>query len=75
MNEKYLIKLTEKYENLSNLIEWAWSKIVGWGCGYFDHWILLNHKTIRVFYYRPRNGGLASDDFSVDEILKIINKD
>lgn len=75
MNKKYVVKLIEKYEDLSSSIEGAWKEIIGWGYGYFSHWILLNDSTIRIFYNRPRNGGIDQDDISIDDILKVINKE
>jgi hypothetical protein len=74
MNKKYIVKLDEKYEELSDQIKHAWEQIIGWGCGYFDSWSILSDQTIRVRYERPRNGGLDFDDIDIDDILKIINK-
>lgn len=75
MNKKYLFKLIEKYEDLSSSIEFAWKKIIGPGCGYFDSWIILDDNTIKVAYYRPRNGGLDHDYINIDDLLKVINND
>jgi len=75
MNKKYVVKLVEKYEDLSSSIEGAWKEIIGWGCGYFDHWVLLDDSTIRVFYNKSSRcrGGIDQDDISIDDILKVIN--
>jgi hypothetical protein len=74
MNKKYILKLTEKYEDLSYSIMSAWKIIIGPGCGYFDSWSILDDNTIKISYYRPRNGGLDFDYISIDDILNVLKE-